>query len=195
MNLKIYGLLGDGGYAFSPAFNTYLEKLGTLFGCERMTLPDSGRDTNTVCLDILAQPPARKIVILGYSLGANGCAWVQQALRAVCRAQQVPVRPIDLIVGFDPTKNGPDLKNWPIEAHVKRCLLFQQMDWWWPTSLWFGRGKYTAAPGGPAIETTQVHMDHLLVQGSKKLQDICTQAIGDTMRSGEPRYYRSENET
>ena len=98
-------------------------------------------------------------------------------LRVYCEAHKMQVRGIALIVGFDPTKNGLPLTDYPIEKHVKRCLLFQQTAWWYPSSFFAGRGVYSRTEDGPQIETTKVSEDHLWVQADRKLHDICTAAI------------------
>ncbi len=172
MNAKLYAFMGDGGYTFSAGFNAYIDRLGIALGVEVLKIADSGRNTNVVAADMFAQPIERIIIFVGYSLGANGAAWCQYALKA---------RHVDLLVGFDPTRNGPPLSMYPIGWRVKRCLCFQQTAWWFPSSMFYGRGLYVRASDGPQIEVTQVQMDHLWVQSSKRLQDICTAAVRQTI--------------
>jgi hypothetical protein len=182
LNPKIYGMLGDVRMPFtSVPFENYLKSLREK-GFEVQIVADSTRELNNIVYDIVSQPPSRMIALVGYSLGANGCAWIQQALRVYWRRNadihlQSPVRPIALIVGFDPTKNSR-LDLYPIESHVQRCLLFQQCAWWFPTSLFYGRGAYVRhVPDGPAIETTRMYADHLWMQDNEYLKGICTGAL------------------
>jgi hypothetical protein len=174
---KLYAFSGDAGWMLSLGFKAYVEWLGKQHGYEIAEFADSGRDTNRVVYDVISQPLERMLVFVGYSLGANGCAWNQQMVRIYCDAHRMPVREIALLVGFDPTKNGAPLMNYPIEKHVKRCLLFQQKAWWYPSSAIAGRGVYHRTSGGPRIETTVVRESHLGVQTDKSLQGICTGAI------------------
>jgi hypothetical protein len=174
---KLYAFSGDAGWMTSLGFRAYIEHLRGRFDFEVADFADSGRDTNRVVYDVVSQPPERMLVFLGYSLGANGCAWNQQMVRIYCEAHGGRVREIALLVGFDPTKNGAPLTNYPIERHVRRCLLFRQKAWWFPSSAIAGRGVYSRTEDGPKIETTEVHESHLTVQTDFKLQNICTAAI------------------
>lgn len=169
MRAKIYQFLGDGGYIFSMGFSAFGTHLINL-GYEVQKFPDSGRNPLPVVDDVLAQPKDRPIIFLGYSLGANGCAWNAHALRN-------SGRDIALIVGWDPTVNGPPLSQYPIGRHVKRCICFQQIAWWLPTSFFAGRGVYVRKPDGPKIEIKKTTNDHLLVQFDGSLQQIATEAI------------------
>jgi hypothetical protein len=161
----------------SPGFRAYVKDFSKRHDYEVAEFADSGRDTNRVIYDVVSQPLDRMLVFLGYSLGANGCAWNQQMVRIYCEAHGKRPRAIELLVGFDPTKNGAPLSNYPIERHVKRCLLFQQTSKLYPSSFIAGRGVYHRTSDGPVIETTKVKEDHLWVQADKNLQGICTGAI------------------
>src|SRR5262245_24870428 len=111
MKPKVYCFLGDGGYMFSLGFSQLADRLAGL-GCDVQKFADSGRDVNRVAADIAKHN--RPIIFMGYSLGANGCAWNAQTERQ-----------IDLLIGVDPTRNGPSLKNYPISDNVKRCTQFK----------------------------------------------------------------------
>jgi len=177
--VKLYAFSGDTGWGLSLGFKEYVERIKIQFGFELSEYGDNVYQINLtgIVQDILAQPPERMIVILGYSLGANALAWLQLALLNYCNLRNLPVRDITLLVGFDPTKNGPSLNLYPIESHVKRCLLFRQRAWWFPTSLMFGRGQYARRANGPQIEVTDVYEDHWFLQGDRNLQKICTDVI------------------
>jgi len=180
MKGKVYGFLGDGSYITSKPFADYCRSLQSAT-CEVEIVADSGRDTGKVCVDIVGEDRDCGIILIGYSLGANGCAWVQSALVPWCKMLKIPVRPIELIVGFDPTSNGPALSNYPIGSHVKKCICFHQTSYLFPSSLLFGHGVYTAAPGGPQIETIACKADHLWVQASKSLQTICSNVVNSVL--------------
>src|SRR5262252_6375736 len=108
MKGKVYGFLGDGSYITSKPFADYCRSLQSAT-CEVEIVADSGRDTGKVCVDIVGEDRDCGIILIGYSLGANGCAWVQSALVPWCKMLKIPVRPIELIVGFDPTSSGSTL--------------------------------------------------------------------------------------
>ena len=122
--------------------------------------------------DVLNEKPYRPLVFTGFSLGANACAWTARELARMNR-------PVELIIGFDPTVNGPPLSDYPIEANVKRCICFHQETKLRPTSWAFGRAVYVRSETGPKIETYDIEQDHMLVQFNKDLQMIAEKAIGE----------------
>ena len=167
---KLYALTGDGGSIFSQGFIAWAnaQEPSPKFKLHY----DSGRSTVGICSDIMSQPKERRIALVGYSLGGNGTAWIADAMWKVD-----PKRAIDLIVAVDPTKNGPALSNYPIRSNVKRALLFKQVAMWSPINWFAGRGELVAAPGGPFIDTQELHADHLWLQFSSSWQIPATRAI------------------
>src|SRR5262249_54810008 len=120
---------------------------------------------NEMIRAITALPRERPVAILGFSLGANGAAWLAYWLK-------VYKRQIALIVGFDPTKNGASLSDFPIGNNVKRCICFHQTN----PDL-FGNGAYVRAKDGPVIEVHNFADPHLAGQFYRPLQDIAVAAI------------------
>lgn len=176
---KIYGLLGDGGSVTSEPFEQYVRHMQSPT-CQVDIIYDSGRDTGKVCADIISEDRDCNIILLGYSLGANGCAWVQKALVPWCKMLKVPLREIALIVGFDPTQNSR-LDIFPIGAHVKRCLCFHQTSYLYPSTWLYGHGVYSRDPDGPQIEVTLCKASHLWVQSEGGLRALCTTAVNSTL--------------
>jgi hypothetical protein len=171
VNTKVYLFLGQGGYTFSGGFSSFGDRIASL-GYEVQKFPDSGRNLNAVYQDVREQPIERKIAFFGYSLGANACAWNAKTLH-----DYFPQRRIDLVVGWDATIYS-SLDGYPIGRNVKRCLCFQNASWFGLSSIFgFGHNVYTRTADGPAIETTKVYTDHLLIQSRKDLQDIALAAL------------------
>jgi pimeloyl-ACP methyl ester carboxylesterase len=99
---------------------------------------------------LISYPAEPKTILLGYSIGANACAWI---------AKQYPTMPIDLIAALDPTMNGPGLAEYELGPQVKKAISFHQTGWW-PTSLFFGGAFLT----GPQVEVVEYSCDHFLSQ-------------------------------
>ncbi len=162
---RVYGLLGDGGYALSPGFNSFLDRLAAA-GYDVLKREDSGRDTNFLVKDALSQPADRHIAAVGYSLGGNGTAWFADAMWKVR-----PSRKIAMIAAIDATRNGPSLRNYPIRGNVGRVVCIRQTLPWSPTNWFAGGGQLVAAEGGPLINYVDTWADHLYVQHVKQYQD------------------------
>ena len=94
---------------------------------------------------------------LGFSLGGNALAWMaQRVLRKT--------RKINLLVAYDPTKNGPPLSEFELDDHVLRAISYKQVGWFF-TSFAFGRGVLV----GPQVEVVETRNEHLLVQYDESL--------------------------
>lgn len=148
MTIPVHILYGQGGYITSVG----LYNFGRSLDPKRFKVSfwNYGQ-WQAVMAQIIKDKPI-KVALVGYSLGANAVAWLQMN-RAVN---------ISLLVGYDPTANGPSLYNYPIGRNVARCLCYQQTSWI-GTSWLFGRGLYVRNSTGPQIEVTQFRSDHLLV--------------------------------
>lgn len=160
--MKVYLFLGHGGYLFSLGFSAFGDRLAAM-GYEVEKFPDSGRDVNRVRADVMAQPKDRPIIMIGYSLGANGCAWNAKACRP---------REIALVVGFDPTANGPSLKEYMLGPNVKRALCFMKSSAITPDSWFFGGSRYYRTTDGPQIIIKQGGFSHLAIQSDSTLQAL-----------------------
>ena len=171
MPIKVYVLLGHIGPVLSTGFRSWGRYLRDVYGYDVEIIRSGYYKRMPVFLnDVMNVKPHRHLVFCGYSLGANACAWIAKELARMNR-------PVALIIGFDPTVNGPPLSDYPIEANVKRCICFHQETKLRLTSWAFGRAVYVRAETGPKIETYDIEQDHLLVQFNKDLQMIAEQAI------------------
>lgn len=156
----IHAILGHFGYAFSASFARWaksLEERGF-----RVIIWQYPQRIDLIIPVIERQPPEEKTILTGYSLGGNACAWVANGTK----------RPIDLIIAFDPTRNGPPLSRYPLGRHVKRAVCFCGTGWG-PTSLFWGGGHLV----GPQVEHIPTRIDHLFVQASGRLRDIALDQI------------------
>lgn len=172
MSATVYLFLGQGGYTFSGGFSAFGDRLSAL-GYDVQKFADSGRNLNAVYQSVKALPIERKLVLFGYSLGANACAWNAHML-----LKYFPQRRIALLAGWDPTIYSA-LDGYPIGSNVDRCICFQNASWFGISSIFgFGHAVYMRAEDGPTIEVTKVYTDHLLIQSRRDLQDIALGALG-----------------
>lgn len=148
MSSKIVHILdGQGGYIFSAGMHTF----GSTLSKDGYEVHHWGwTQHRQVALALALAPSSAKLALLGFSLGGNACAWIAN--------DKSVGRPIDLLVAYDPTVNGPPLSNYPIRANVKRAICYRQMGWML-TSFMFGRGKLY----GDKVEEHQFYGDHLAV--------------------------------
>ena len=154
-----FGRISSGGF---HSFGKQLEGLGyDVVFCADNTHPD------LIAAQIASLQKTRKVALIGYSVGANCCAWVQRLTGD---------RTIDLIVGYDPTRRGPPLSNYPIGANVKRCIQYRNTGRLF-TNVLFGGGTYVPAKSGPVIETRNIAQEHLLVQNNSDLHRLTIQAL------------------
>ena len=88
-------LLGDGGTATSFGFQAFGGRLERELGVEVKVFYDSGRNVGAV-VEAAILAGERPVALVGYSLGANGCAWAAAELKR--RGRRVA-----LVAGLDPT--------------------------------------------------------------------------------------------
>lgn len=161
----IHLILGHGGYVTSFGFAQFGNSLRK-GGYQVITWP-TAQDIHRIARGVREnERNGFPTVLLGYSLGGNACAWVAQLLGTIS------VVPIDLVVAFDPTRNGPSLANYPLGPHVKRAISIKGMSYG-PTSLFFGGGQLV----GPQVEIVQTWTDHIAVQFDNELREVCREAI------------------
>lgn len=107
---------------------------------------------------IAAQPEGEKTIIIGHSLGGNHASWVQSA-----------GQDIDLIIGYDPTKNAYLNE---IKPSCKRAICYYQEN-----GEMFGGAKYT----GHNVELHKTDTTHLSIDDDEELHKISLQAIAEVM--------------
>jgi hypothetical protein len=164
--MQIYMIYGQGGIIFSWGFNAFgkdLEKLGYKVSYWDAQRPD------LIVSDVLNHHIGEKIVLLGYSLGANSTTWVAGGWQGGVGLSHWD-RQVDLLVAYDPTVN---VYLTPVGENVKQAICYQQTSRWWPTSLFFGRAVLT----GKNVEVYKVSEDHLAVQSDAQLHRFTLAAI------------------
>jgi hypothetical protein len=157
---RIHVILGDWGYLFSAGFASWgngLRKPG-----RDVTVWSTPQKIAPIIEAIKQQPPNHKTILVGNSLGGNACAWIAKAI----------THSIDLIVAFDPTRNGPSLDDYPLGPHVKRAICFKNLGHG-PTSLLAGGAQLV----GHQVEIVTTVTDHLFVQLDPRLRKIAEEAI------------------
>jgi hypothetical protein len=167
---RVHILYGQGGFLTSMGMNTFGRSLDAKrFDVRFWNWSDHRQVAQTISVGVTSKDS--KIAIMGYSLGANACAWIANDI--------TNKKHIDLLVAYDPTVNGPPLSQYPIGSNVKRAICYRQMGYI-ATSLMFGRGHLYSTPGGPKIEEVQVYADHLYVPYISALHER-TRAALDAM--------------
>lgn len=144
--VRVYVMYGQGSYVTSPGMVTLANRIKALGGTVVTRHP--WRRYGDVVSGIRRLPADQRIVVIGYSLGANATTWVSNA---------VPKRTIDLMVAYDPSI-------WavvqPAGRNVKRMLLYHNNG----PAPW-GHARIA----GPQVETTETWLPHLGVDLSAKL--------------------------
>lgn len=162
MKPRIYLVYGWWGAITSGGFHLFGERLRDKLGYEVVFC---NPDPNAIARHVLQSRP-QPLCFVGYSQGASFLALVAELL-APKRGQATP---IDLVVGYDPTVNGPQMADHPFGRHVKRVLCYRNNNRsWLSTSLLFGRAIYERTSDGPRIEVTNICQDHLFVQNNEAL--------------------------
>lgn len=103
-----------------------------------------------------------RIVMIGYSLGANGCPYFAQAIRGQ----------VDLIVALDPSRQSPltyAKRGYPsrtrfqgVPPNVQKTVCY------WNPGTWYYGG---ALLEGKNVEVKRIDMPHLSVPSSTKIRD------------------------
>ena len=116
---------------------------------------------DAIIKDIHERRDAEKIVLLGYSLGANCTSWVASA-----------GQPIALIAAYDPSAGaGPLAAQLPnrIAKNVKRCLCYCHT-----LPEWFRSAPFTGN-----CEIVKTWAPHGFVQANERLHQMTLQALYD----------------
>lgn len=170
----IYGIRGDWGWLFSLGFKGFCDELAQAdYAVNASWTPQL---IEPITYNIQNQPGDEPIILVGYSLGGNACAWVAQQLAVRAVANRTKPRKIKLVVAFDPTRQGVDLGNYPLGPHVERAICFYGVGNW-PMSWFFGGGLLI----GPQVEVIKTKTDHLFVQFDRELRGIAKDAIAKAL--------------
>ena len=166
----IFGILGHGGWALSLGFAQFVYSLRE--DGHRVMICTQPQGVDVIAQEVRKTPLREPTVLLGYSLGANSCAWVAKELG------NAPERKIALVVGFDPTTHGAPLSDYPFGSHVEKVVCFRNVGSW-PSSWLAGGAVYV----GPQVQVIDVTTDHLWVQCSPYMRSTTRLLIADAMQS------------
>jgi len=153
----IYGQGGKG--LFSAGFIAFAGRLRSLGYDVHDDITWDQPDA--VIKDIHERRSSSKIILLGYSLGANCTSWVASA-----------GQPIALIAAYDPSSGAGPFRAAPpnpIGRNVKRCLCYVHT-----IPEWFG-----TAPFAGKAEIIKTWAPHGFVQANERLHQMTLQAIAD----------------
>jgi hypothetical protein len=110
---------------------------------------------NVIVNSILRLPKNERVILVGYSLGANATTWVSNGVR----------RPIALVVAYDPSVYSYVL---PAPSNVHRLILFHNNG--------HSRLGHARIPG-KQVETIEINEGHLSVDYDQRLHAKTIEAI------------------
>lgn len=110
----------------------------------------------TVIAEINSLPAANKIVVIGFSLGANELGWIDSHTQ----------RRINLGVAYDPSKQSPLCQRNEKGEYVQEVTHYDRLLCYYHPNAWiYGGSKYV----GKGVETVEINLPHLAVQFSEDL--------------------------
>ncbi|HYT42826.1 MAG TPA: hypothetical protein VEP90_10790 [Methylomirabilota bacterium] len=155
---RFYVIYGQGGFITSIGMANLASRIAKLYPLSKVTT-HSWKYPAQIVDDIKTQSVSTKIILIGYSLGANAVTWISNSLG----------RTIDLAVCYDPSVLS-EVKN--PNLNVKRLLLYHNEDW-----EPIGHAIMT----GPQVEKTDIFMWHLAVCYNEGLHQKTLEAIKRAM--------------
>jgi hypothetical protein len=165
--VRIYILYGQYGFPTSSGMYGLAQSLGR-YG----KVTTHYWDDRTIVSD--ARQQSGKIVIIGYSLGANSAALIAKRLARV-----------DLVVAYDPSRLSPLAKpengeyTEAVASSVRRAICFYN-----PNAWYFGGARLV----GSQVETVAINDYHLAVPMNWRLHEITEEAVKKVaLESSEPR--------
>ena len=153
--MRVYVIYGQGGVFTSYGMYQLAQRISGLYPAAKVTTHD-WYNPNTIAADIRTLPFSERVVVIGYSLGANCVTWV---------GGLVPRKKIDLAVCYDPSVLSIVKQPTP---NIARLLLYHNTDWE-PE----GHAIFT----GPQVERTEISIFHLAVCYNETLHQKTLAAI------------------
>ncbi len=148
---RVYVIMGQGGSLTSGGMRSLATRIAQIPGMRVTT--HKWKYPNVIVNDIRRLPANERIILVGYSLGANATTWIASGVR----------RPIALAVAYDPSIYSYIL---PAPHNVKRFMLYHNN----------GRSKLGHARI-PGAETTEINEGHLAVDYDRRLHARTIAAI------------------
>ena len=110
-----------------------------------------------------------KIVLIGYSLGANQLPWIAGHV----------ARSVDQIIGYDPSRQSPlchqQGNEWvePVPHNVKEAFCYYNGDQNGPHTWYYGGAKYT----GSMVSIHNINESHFWVCSDENLHQMTIDAV------------------
>ncbi len=142
---RVYVIMGQGGSLTSGGMRGLAARIAQIPGM-RVSV-HKWKYPNVIVNDIRRLPRNERVVLVGYSLGANATTWISNGVR----------RPIELAVAYDPSIFSYIL---PAPPNVKRFLLYHNNG-----RSGFGHARIV----GPQVETVEISEGHLAVDYDQRL--------------------------
>ncbi len=156
---RAYVIYGQGGAVTSMGMRSLASRLATIPGLTVTT--HKWKYPNVVVNDIRRQRATERIILIGYSLGANATTWISSAVRP---------RTIDLAVAYDPSVYSY-LRS--VGTNVRRFILYHNN----------GRSRFGHAYiEGKQVETIEINEGHLSVDFDQRLHARTIEAVKRAMR-------------
>lgn len=140
--IRVFILLGQYGGAFSGGMYGLAKQINALSGNIVCTV-HGWKDSQEIHDEIKRLPASTKIVLIGYSLGANSVTQI---------AAELPTREIDLLVAYDASVlQSAGIK--PIGTNVDKTLCYRSTNYWLP----YGHGQLVGH-NVKTYETSDIHL-------------------------------------
>ncbi len=155
---RVYVIYGQGGTLTSMGMRSLAARLAKMPGLTVTT--HSWKYPNVIVNDIRRMPHDEKVILIGYSLGANATTWISNAVR----------RSVALVVAYDPS-----IYSYVQSAggNVRRLLLYHNNG--------YSRFGHARIPG-KQVETIEINEGHLQVDFDQRLHAITIAAVRKAMR-------------
>ncbi len=143
IDVRSFVLLGQGGRLTSAGMLSLGEPLSR-YG--QVTI--HGWDESNYIIGNINSGEHKNVAVIGYSLGANALGWIGSHT----------TRPIDLGIGYDPSRKS-QLAKWTFnDGWVERCPNFKKLICYYNPDTWyFGGAKYDRG------EIVPISTPHLMV--------------------------------
>jgi len=169
--IKCYIMYGLGNEASSGGMDTLAAEIQKISPLISVAPVYDYYNWEDIVTDIKKQPSSTKIIVIGYSMGAN---------RVTNIAAAIPKTPISLLVAYDPTVYSPVL---PLGSNVKQAICFHSTTFNLLGNV--GHALLTAGPGfnKKNLQTISTTDTHPYVDTDQKLHDHTLAAVKTVVKS------------
>jgi hypothetical protein len=167
MQPRIYVLSGQFGRLISAGMLSLIPRLKP-YG----EVSFHGFRDNSVIEGVLRSPKEQKIIIIGYSLGANQLGWISK--------WTFGEREIDLGVAYDPSRQSPLVHRSATGRAVQLAPNFKRLVVYYnPSAWWLGGSTYD----GSNVEEIVIREPHALVQLDQSLHRRTVEYVRQTVEA------------